>query len=83
MHRAGGLRDVACESLEISTRFSDFADFWNRFLGGTGPAPSYVAGLEAGQRQALAEHVERSLLRQPDRSINLVARAWAVRGVAE
>jgi SAM-dependent methyltransferase len=78
----GGLRDVVCESIEIVTRFSDFGEFWTPFLGGTGPAPSYVASLARNQRAAVAEHLERSLPREPDGAICLVARAWAVRGVA-
>ena len=77
-----GLGDVVCESIEIPTRFSGFAELWNSFLGGTGPAPSYVATLERDRREALAEHLERSLPREVDRAICLVARAWAVRGVA-
>jgi SAM-dependent methyltransferase len=82
LFRGGGLRRVVCQSIEVTTRFSGFADFWTPFLGGTGPAPSYVASLEAGRREALAEHLERSLPRQPDGAICLVARAWVVRGVA-
>lgn len=83
LFRAGGLQEVACQSIEITTRFSDFADFWTPFLGGTGPAPSYVASLEPRQRDALAESLERSLPSEPDGGICLTARAWAVRGVAE
>jgi SAM-dependent methyltransferase len=82
LFRRGGLRHVVCESIEIPTRFSAFAEFWTPFLGGTGPAPAYVASLEAPQRKALAEHLERSLSREPDGSIGLVAKAWVVRGVA-
>src|SRR5262245_17330882 len=82
LFRAGGLHEVACESIEISTRFSDFADFWTPFLGGSGPAPSYVASLGSRQRDALARSLERSLPREPDGRICLTARAWAVRGVA-
>jgi len=82
LFRGGGLREVVCQSIEITTRFSDFADFWAPFLGGTGPAPSYVASLQSRQREALAEHLERSLLREPDAAICLTARAWVVRGVA-
>jgi SAM-dependent methyltransferase len=77
----GGLREVVCEPLEITTRFSSFADFWTPFLGGTGPAPSYVAGLTEDQRAALAMSLERSLPVEPDGAVSLVARAWAVRGV--
>jgi SAM-dependent methyltransferase len=78
----GGLADVVCESIEIPTRFSTFAEFWNPFLGGTGPAPSYVASLKSRRREALAAHLDRSLPRGPDGAISLVARAWVVRGVA-
>jgi SAM-dependent methyltransferase len=82
LFRRGGLRDIVCESIEIPTRFSTFADFWTPFMGGTGPAPSYVATLESSRREALAAHLSRSLPRETDGAIALVARAWAVRGVA-
>lgn len=75
------LGEVVCEPLEITTRFSNFADFWTPFLGGTGPAPSYVAGLSAEGRAALAMSLERTLPMEPGGAIALVARAWAVRGV--
>jgi len=82
LFRGGGLRHVVCESIEIVTRFSNFAEFWTPLLGGTGPAPTYVASLVPGQREALAEHLERSLPLEPDGAICLVANAWVVRGVA-
>ena len=82
LFRGGGLADVVCESIEIPTRFSTFADFWTPFLGGTGPAPSYLATLESRRREALAARLEHSLPREPDGTISLVARAWVVRGVA-
>lgn len=76
------LGEVVCEPLEVTTRFASFADFWTPFLGGAGPAPSYVASLSADQRAALALSLERALPFEPDGSISLVARAWAVRGLA-
>jgi SAM-dependent methyltransferase len=82
LFRKGGLADVVCDSIEIPTRFSTFADFWNPFLGGTGPAPSYVASLDAPEREALATRLERSLRWESDGTLSLVARAWVVRGVA-
>jgi SAM-dependent methyltransferase len=78
----GGLDDVVCDSIEIPTRFSTFVDFWKPFLGGTGPAPSYVASLDPTRREALAARLERSLPRDPDGAISLVAKAWVARGVA-
>ncbi len=82
LFRGAGLGRVVCESIEVPTRFSTFAEFWTPFLGGTGPAASYVASLESRQREALAEHLDRSLPREPDGAISLVAKAWVVRGVA-
>jgi SAM-dependent methyltransferase len=82
LFREAGLAEVVSASIEIPTRFSTFAEFWRPFLGGTGPAPSYVAGLDARQREALAVRLERSLPRAPDGAISLVARAWVVRGVS-
>jgi hypothetical protein len=81
LFREAGLADVVCDSIEIPTRFPAFADFWKPFLGGTGPAPSYVAGLDLERREALAARLESSLPREPDGSISLMARSWAVRGV--
>ena len=82
LFRAGGLSDVRCEPIEISTEFADFDDYWGPMLGGTGPAPSYVASLDASRRDELARKLEQALPRQPGGSIALTARAWAVRGTA-
>jgi SAM-dependent methyltransferase len=79
--REGGLAEVTCDSIEIPTQFPTFADFWKPFLGGTGPAPSYVASLDLARREALATRLERSLPRGPRGAISLVAKAWVVRGV--
>jgi SAM-dependent methyltransferase len=80
LFRAGGLEDVRCEPIEISTAFASFDDYWLPFLGGTGPAPSYVASLDAGRRAGLARELEETLPRGPEETIVLAARAWAVRG---
>ena len=80
LFRRGGLADVGCEPIEIRTAFSSFDDFWRPFLGGTGPAPSYVASLDADRRAMLAGRLEEMLPPGPDGTIALTARAWAVRG---
>jgi len=80
LFRDGGLGDVCCEPIEIPTAFAGFDDFWRPFLGGTGPAPSYVASLDADRRAVLARRLEEALRRGPDGTIALTARAWAVRG---
>ncbi|HZR82915.1 MAG TPA: class I SAM-dependent methyltransferase [Candidatus Binatia bacterium] len=82
LFRDAGLADVVSDAIEIPTRFSTFAEYWTSFLGGTGPAPSYVASLDSAHREALAARLERSLRRDAAGAISLVARAWVVRGVA-
>jgi SAM-dependent methyltransferase len=75
-----GLRDVRCEPIEIHMTFPSFGDYWRPFLGGTGPAPSYVASLGAGRRAILERKLDEMLRQGPDGTITLTARAWAVRG---
>ncbi len=75
-----GMGDVTCEPLETPTVFRNFDDYWQPFLGGTGPAPSYVASLDADRRRALAAKLEQTLPRRPDGVIALTGLAWAVRG---
>ena len=82
LFREAGLQSVCCEPIEISTNFGSFEEYWKPFLGGSGPAPGFVASLESEARNALADELENSLPRNPDGSIRLIARAWAVRGTA-
>jgi SAM-dependent methyltransferase len=79
---AAGFVDVRVAALEIETRFEDLHDFWEPFLGGTGPAPAYLARLTAPQRQRLHAELAQRLPVEPDGSIRLRARAWAVTGTA-
>jgi len=81
LFRRGGLGDVGCEPIEIDTKFASFEDYWRPLLGGTGPAPSYVASLDANRRALLARRLEETLCREREgTTIALTARAWAVRG---
>jgi hypothetical protein len=80
LFRNCGLAAVRCEQLEIPTVFADFDDYWRPLLGGTGPAPSYVASLDTDRRATLARRLEEALRRGLDGTIALTARAWAVRG---
>ena len=76
-----GLADVATTPLEIRTRFADFDDYWQPFLGGQGPAPGYVGSLGEDERSRLRLALKERLPTGKDGSIDLIARAWAVRGV--
>jgi len=77
-----GLRELRCEAIEIPTEFSSFDDYWQPMLGGTGPAPSYVASLDAERCAALTNRVEETLRPGSDGVIALTARAWTVRGTS-
>jgi SAM-dependent methyltransferase len=75
-----GLADVVVEPLEMPTIFTDFDDYWTPFLGGPGPAGGYAVSRTDDQRAELRELLRSRLPTEPDGSIPLVARAWAVRG---
>lgn len=83
LFRGVGLGEVRCEPIEIRTEFGSFDDYWRPLLGGTGPAPSYVASLDADRREALARRLAQALPVGPGGTIALAARAWAVRGTAD
>jgi SAM-dependent methyltransferase len=78
--RGVGLREVETIGIEIATRFTDFEDLWRPFLGGQGAAPAYLVSLPTPQRAAVREELRSCLPVDPDGSISLVARAWAVKG---
>jgi SAM-dependent methyltransferase len=82
LFRRAGLSEVRGDSIEIDMEFPAFEDLWRPLLGGTGPAPSYVATLDEHRRSVLARELERALLPRSSGAIRLRARAWAVRGLA-
>ncbi len=75
------LMQVETRAIDIETHFKDFADYWNPFLGGQGPAPTYVMSLSAEKRDQLREYLRARLPIAADGSIPLMARAWAVKGI--
>jgi SAM-dependent methyltransferase len=76
----GGLLEVRGTALEVPTVFPDFEDYWRPFLGGQGPAPGYLGGLDAARREALRLRLQARLRPTGDGPIRLIARAWAIRG---
>ena len=77
---SSGLQDVTVVSINITTHFQNFEDFWMPFMEGTGPAPSYVASVPPEQRELLRERLSKRLNTESDESIDLNAKAWAIRG---
>lgn len=80
LFESAGLAAVESAPLTIPTSFATFEDFWAPFLGGTGPAPSYVASLDPAQRDVLKDRLRARLPTSDDGSLPLRARAWAAKG---
>ncbi len=74
-----GLSTITTWPIDVPTRFRDFDDYWRPFLGATGPAPAFVASLDEQRQTALRDHLHATLPIAADGTIDLIARAWAVR----
>jgi SAM-dependent methyltransferase len=79
--RAARLDAVETRAIDAATRFASFEDFWSPFLGGQGPAPGYLMSLPEADRAELRDRIKSSLPVAADGTIDLIARAWAVKGV--
>jgi len=80
--RQGGLDRVRERPLEIRMAFANFADYWDAFLTGQGPAGAYVRTLDDAHRQALRDALKLRLrVTAESLPLALPARAWAVRGI--
>jgi SAM-dependent methyltransferase len=77
---SAGLRSIESRAIEIPTRFANFDDYWNPFLGGQGPAPTFVKQLGETDRETLRTHLRAALPHDAGGTITLTARAWAIRG---
>lgn len=75
-----GLARVESRAIVVPTVFESFDDYWSPFLGGTGPAPSYLQSLDESQRDALRNSLRERLPVSEEGDIRMTARAWAVRG---
>jgi len=81
LFNAAGFTNIETTSIKITTHFTDFDDFWQPFLGGQGPAPTYVVKLEQSQRDLLHNTLKEHFTAQQDGSMPMAARAWAVKAV--
>lgn len=80
LFKAAGLTDVAVTPIDLPTPFASFDDYWSPFLGGQGPAPAYCLSLDEAARARLRDRLRERVPINPDGSISMIARAWAVRG---
>lgn len=80
LFEGAGLKNVEVRSIDVSTPFRDFDDYWTPFLGGQFPAPDYAMSLNEEARTALRERIRAHLPIAAHGAIPLIARAWAARG---
>jgi SAM-dependent methyltransferase len=72
---AAGLAEVDSTTLTVTVRYGSFADWWEPFMLGVGPAGAYVAALDTKRRHRLRDHVAELL---PANSFELAASAWCL-----
>jgi SAM-dependent methyltransferase len=75
-----GLEEIETQAIDVKTTFRDFNDYWLPFLGGQGPGPGYVASLQSQGRADLENALRERLPVSDNGSIELHAKAWAVKG---
>lgn len=79
--KRAGLEDVREQPLQVTTRFTSFADYWDPFLLGQGPAGVYATRLGRDRSEALRGELKRRLgVSAESAPLVLPARVWAVRG---
>ena len=79
--RETGLEDVRESGIVIEMPFTSFADYWQPFLTGVGPAGGYAASLPEERRRALGAKLLRDVWSdRPHEPRTLPGRAWAVAG---
>lgn len=82
--KQGGLKSVEERPLDFTMRFESFADYWDPFLLGQGPAGAFLRNLDGDHRQILRGEVKHQLaLGTEDAPFSIPARAWAVRGMVQ
>jgi hypothetical protein len=79
LFEAAGLRAIEEAILSASLEHASFDAWWEPFMGGVGPAGSYVTSLDAARQAELRERCRTML---PGAPFVLTARAWAARGLA-
>ena len=78
-----GLTRIETSNLDVNIEFINFADYWDPFLGGQGPAPGYLSSLDKDLQNDLNNALHKKLPVRENGTIILLARAIAVRGIFE
>jgi SAM-dependent methyltransferase len=78
---AAGLGDVAVGAIDLPMVFRDLDEFWlPHTMDGASAGQRYVSGLDDHRKDALREQLRVTLPFAADGSLNVIDRAWAVRG---
>ena len=72
-----GIKDIKYNEIVINPTFSDFESYWGPFLGGQGPAGSYLISLNQQDQNLLKTKLASRFLNKP---LSLKARALAIQG---
>jgi SAM-dependent methyltransferase len=80
LFESANLMEVESAKLDIDTDFKNFDDYWNPFLGGQGPAPSYLASLNSELQKVLKNNIKERIRFEFDGSFKLLGRAIAIKG---
>lgn len=76
---AAGLKHIEPSTLTVTVRFTTFADWWEPFTLGVGPAGAHVTQLDEGPRDVLRARCAQLL---PPAPFEVAALAWCVRARA-
>ena len=80
--RDAGLADINVTGLVMPCEYASFAEYWQRFLEGQGPAGAYVMALADDRRELLRQTLCQKIIgNRLDGQFSLQAMAWAIRGV--
>lgn len=78
-----GLESTEVIPIDVDAIFPSFDIYWDAMITGEGSTPDYVASLSESTREAVRRRLRDSLLENQDGSVQLKARAWAARGLAQ
>jgi hypothetical protein len=81
--RKAGLRAPETFPIDVPIHLRSFDEYWDPFLGGQGPAPTYAMSLSDEARTRLRDHLRARLPLTADGSLRLTGRAWAIRAFTE
>lgn len=80
LYEQTGLHTVETSPLDVDAHFTSFDDFWLPFLSAQGSISKYLRSLDQPAVNRLSEQLRRQVPINADGTIDLIARAWAVKG---